>query len=117
MTVSALFSRCPLPSAQQLATLTPSKKQAKKRNGQSLKQNVLAAVHLFYHALEDVRETMNVDWGRAGFGKAEMADRKAGFSRASFRELVVSVFTLLSDVSGVFFPILQNTEIPFGGWG
>ena len=101
MAVSALLSRCPHPSQDQWSALAVSKKQGKKNKGEGLKQTMVKAVQVFHEGLEGVLDngaSSFQEWRQAGFSEEKRSKRKADFGRASFCELVVSVFTLLNEV-------------------
>ena len=100
MTVSALLSRCPRPSQDQWSNLGISKKQSKKKSGEGLKHMMVKAVQAFHDGLEGVLDKASSfqQWSQAGFSQEEWSKRKGDFSRASFCELVVNIFTILNEV-------------------
>lgn len=100
MTVSALLSRCPRPSQDQWSNLGISKKQSKKENGEGLKHMMVNAVQAFHEHLEGVSDKASSfqQWSQAGFSEGERSKRMEDFSRASFCEVIVIIFTILSEV-------------------
>ena len=99
--VSALLSRCPPPSPDQLSVLGAGRKQAKRKaGGEGLRQAAVKALQAFHEGVEGVLDKAgsSQEWSQARFSEGERARRKGDFARASFCQLVVSVFTILNEV-------------------